>query len=68
MTRYFVLNYELNGNLSSSNLDNIAAVTESETGGFGIGLSIEKSITESHKGKIYAKSPYGYSVSFTAEL
>lgn len=39
-----------------------------ETGGFGIGLSIAKSITESHKGKIYAKSPDGYSVSFTAEL
>lgn len=39
-----------------------------ETGGFGIGLSIAKSIVLGHKGKIYAKSTDNNSIRFTAEL
>lgn len=36
-----------------------------ETGGYGIGLSIAKSIVEAHQGKITAKSEDGRSISFT---
>lgn len=36
-----------------------------ETGGYGIGLSIAKSIVETHHGKIMAKSEDGKSVCFT---
>lgn len=40
----------------------------SEKPGYGIGLSIAKSITDSHKGKIYAKSEDGKSILFTVLL
>lgn len=36
-----------------------------ETGGYGIGLSIAKSIVEIHRGKIFAKSEDGKSICFT---
>lgn len=40
----------------------------SETGGFGIGLSTAKAITEAHKGKIIAKSPNSHSIRFIVTL
>ena len=39
-----------------------------ETGGFGIGLSIARSIAEVHRGTIRAESPDGHTIVFTAEL
>jgi len=39
-----------------------------ETGGYGIGLSIAQSIVEAHRGKIFAKSEDGKSISFTVLL
>lgn len=39
-----------------------------DTGGYGLGLSIAKSISEEHKGKIYAESILGRDVSFIVEL
>ena len=38
------------------------------TGGYGLGLSIAKAITEEHKGKIYAESVVGEYTSFIVEL
>ena len=39
-----------------------------ETSGFGIGLSIARSIAEGHRGTIRAESPDGRTIVFTAEL
>jgi signal transduction histidine kinase len=39
-----------------------------ETGGYGIGLSIAKSIAEAHHGRISAKSEDGKSICFTVQL
>ena len=39
-----------------------------ETGGYGLGLSIAKSIVEQHHGKIYAESTLNESTTFTVEL
>ncbi len=39
-----------------------------ETGGYGLGLAIAKSIVKEHKGKIYAKSTINKDTSFIVEL
>ena len=40
----------------------------SKTGGHGIGLSIAKAITDSHKGKITAEKRKDYSITFKVSL
>lgn len=44
------------------------ASRSSETGGYGIGLSIAKSIAEAHRGRITATSEDGQSITFTVIL
>lgn len=39
-----------------------------DTGGYGLGLSIAKSIVNEHRGKIYAKSNIGKDISFIVEI
>ena len=39
-----------------------------QTGGYGIGLSVAKAITEAHKGKIQAKTEDGHSLCITASF
>ena len=39
-----------------------------ETGGYGLGLSIARSIVKQHKGKIYARSKVGSFTSFIVEI
>lgn len=39
-----------------------------ETGGYGLGLSIAKSIVEQHKGNIYAKSTVDKDTTFFVEF
>ena len=40
----------------------------SESGGFGLGLSIARAVTEVHRGKIHAESEDGRSLTVTVEL
>jgi signal transduction histidine kinase len=40
----------------------------SESGGFGLGLSIARAVTEAHRGKIHAQSEDGESLTVTVEL
>ena len=40
----------------------------SRTGGYGIGLSVAKAITEAHNGKIRAKTEDGHSIQLTVSL
>jgi len=40
----------------------------SQTGGYGIGLSVAKAIVEAHNGRIEAKSEAGYSLQITVIL
>ncbi len=40
----------------------------SESGGFGLGLSIAKAVTQAHGGRIHAESEDGLSLTVTAEL
>ena len=40
----------------------------SQTGGYGLGLSIAKSIVAAHRGQIYAHSPDGKALIITVQL
>ncbi len=62
------------GEIDTSKLDKLfdrfyrADESRSSSGGFGIGLSLAKSIAEGHRGSIKAASPDGRTIIFTAEL
>ncbi|URZ00292.1 sensor histidine kinase [Clostridium felsineum] len=64
--------YNTADNIDKENLDKLFdrfyradSSRSRETGGYGIGLSIAKSIVERHRGKILAKSEDGKSICFT---
>lgn len=64
--------YNTADNIDKKNLDKLFdrfyradSSRSRETGGYGIGLSIAKSIVETHHGKIFAKSEDGKSICFT---
>lgn len=65
--------YNTADNIDKDNLDKLFdrfyrtdSSRSRETGGYGIGLSIAKSIVKTHHGKIFAESEDGKSISFTA--
>lgn len=67
--------YNTSENIDKQNLDKLFdrfyradSSRARETGGYGIGLSIAKSIVETHHGKISAKSEDGKSICFTVVL
>jgi len=67
--------YNTAQNLDVENLDKLFdrfyrtdSSRSSDTGGNGIGLSIAKSITEAHHGKISVRSEDGKSIVFTVNL
>lgn len=73
--KYFLTVSNTSENLIKGNLDILFerfyrgnSSRNSETGGYGIGLSIAKAIVIQHKGKIIAHSPDGTSFIITAQL
>ena len=46
----------------------LAPSRSSRTGGYGIGLSVAKAITEAHNGNIRAKTEDGHSIQLTVSL
>ena len=54
--------------LTSLTNDLVYPSRSSRTGGYGIGLSVAKAITEAHNGKIRAKTEDGHSIQLTVSL
>lgn len=54
--------------LTSLTNDLVYLSRSSRTGGYGIGLSVAKAITEAHNGKIRAKTEDGHSIQLTVSL